>query len=356
MSSSGQKSSATNALPRFVEPAAQRFLGAYENQVYDENGNLRAYPNINQQVAGFDPRTTGAFDTMGGLTPYAQNLVNLDAAQTAGTAQGQYLMPESNPYIRATFNAAADPIAEQFRNSVTPGIMAAAQRSGQMNSSAMDELYGQSEREFGRTLSDLGTKIYGGNYAAERANQLAAQGRLPQVAQNLYAPSLTEAGVGAQYQAQRQAEMDTAYGNEAARAEWPYQLLSGMGSALGQAAGGMGSSVTKTRGGGGFMGSVICTECYRQGLMDERTYMADSMYGAALSEQIVRGYQRFGIPIAKAMRRSRLVTLLITPVALSWGRTMAARVHGQPEKETLLGRFLLKYGVPLCAWLGRDHG
>lgn len=102
------------------------------------------------------------------------------------------------------------------------------------------------------------------------------------------------------------------------------------------------------------LGSVICTALHDFGLMDDDTYAADCIFGGTLPAEVFRGYQRWAIPVAKAMRRSFVLTGLIEPFALSWARTMKAKVEGHPEREERLGIILLRFGIPLCAWLGRE--
>lgn len=107
------------------------------------------------------------------------------------------------------------------------------------------------------------------------------------------------------------------------------------------------------------MGTVICTELHRQKLLDDATYEADCRFGAWLPDEVIRGYHRFGIPIANAMKRSRIVTALVAPLARAWAEEMAARVKAGDRNLTQgegnrFGRFMLKVGVPFCAWLGKE--
>jgi hypothetical protein len=256
--------------------------------------------------------------------------------------------------LQSTYNTAARSLTDQYSMATQPGLMAAAQRAGQFGGSAMDETMALSRYDLGQNLGNLANQIYGQNYQTERDRMMAANQLLPQTIQNMYAPSTALAGVGAQVQQQAQTGMDIAYQNAAQQAEWPFNIMNAYGNALAQAVGGTGQSTTNVTGTRpGFMGSLICTELYRQGLMDDWTYAADTIYGAGMPDEVIRGYQWFARPIVKAMRRSPLITAVIAPIVLSWARTMRARIMGHPENETLLGRFMLKYGVPLAGWLGR---
>lgn len=81
--------------------------------------------------------------------------------QLQNTISGQYLDPATNPYLNQTYDAAA--------RQITPRVNSLFEASGRYGSGAHQGVLGQS-------LADLGTSIYGGNYNAERARQLAAAG------------------------------------------------------------------------------------------------------------------------------------------------------------------------------------
>lgn len=117
------------------------------------------------------------------------------------------------------------------------------------------------------------------------------------------------------------------------------------------------STVSKTKGGGGM--TVICSELYRQGLLDEETYRADQKFGNSVSRETLDGYHWFAIPIARAMRRSKLLTAIIRLPVLAWAKEMRKRVEGNGTivygqgSGSYLGSFILLVGLPLCRWLGR---
>ncbi len=98
-------------------------------------------------------------------------------------------------------------------------------------------------------------------------------------------------------------------------------------------------------GDGGDGGTVLCTEAHRRGWLSDALYAADCAYGATLSSDILRGYHRWAVPLARLMRQSDLVAHALRPLLVAWARHVA----GQP---TLAGS-LLMLGLPLMAWLGR---
>lgn len=351
----GSSQTTAQSLPKWLEPYAKDFIESYDDEAFITNADGSKTPigmpgNLTMQNAGFTPEQQAAFANMTNLTGGAQNLANVGGYNAGATLAGNYLSPESNPYLSGTFDAAARKVTDAYSTATQPGIMAAAQRSGQFGSTAMDEMLQMSRMDLGDSLNNLATGIYGGNYQAERGNQMQAMQQLPQTIGALYSPQTYLAGVGAQQQAQTQAEYDTQYGNAANEAEWPFNILSGFGSALGQAAGGGGTSKTTSSGGGM---SVICTELHRQGIMDDATYEADTKFGESLPTEVVAGYRAWAAPVARAMSKSAVLTALIAPIAMNWAVTMRAKVEGHPEQETRLGRLLLRWGTPICGWIGR---
>jgi hypothetical protein len=351
----GGGSSTTNTtLPAWLQPYAKQFIESYQGQVYDENGNIKSQPSdLTQNVADFTQNQIAAMNNIGALTQGTQGVANTGLNEAAATLSGQYLNPDTNPYLQATYDKAARSVTDQYSNAIAPSLMASAQKSGNFGGSAMDEALAQSRYGLGENLGNLATSIYGGNYQQERGNQLQTLQGLPNTLNAGYIPQNQLLGIGSLQQQQNQSQLDTDYMNALGRSQYPFELLSGFGGALGQAGMGSGESKVKTSGGGGMFGSVICTALHDMGLMDDATYEADTAFGLKLPREVLHGYHLWSIPIANAMRKSFLLTALIEPIALSWAVTMRAKIEGKPENETWLGRQLLRFGVPICGWLGR---
>jgi len=104
---------------------------------------------------------------------------------------------------------------------------------------------------------------------------------------------------------------------------------------------------------GGMFGTVICTELHRQGIMPDDVYEADSAFGASMPAHVMIGYQSWGKHVARAMQKSKTLTRLLTPLGMSTARAMQARIAG--KKEPLLGRIVLKIGIPICSLIGRAY-
>ena len=122
-------------------------------------GNLAGGPALNQAAGG-------SFGNLAG------------GSTLANTAGGSYL--NANPHLDATYNRAANAVTRNFNEGVMPSIDAAMARAGRFGSpGAHGNAVDTAQYNLGRSLTDLGTGIYGGAYGQERGlQQQAAQGLL----------------------------------------------------------------------------------------------------------------------------------------------------------------------------------
>jgi hypothetical protein len=104
-------------------------------------------------------------------------------------------------------------------------------------------------------------------------------------------------------------------------------------------------------GGGG--GSVLCTVAFHKGYLPEHILAADENYGRTkISEDVLKGYQLWGKPLARLMKRSKLVTKIMLPIIKGWAYHMAY-IEGKHDKPNLMGRFLLAVIAPICGIIGK---
>lgn len=231
-------------LPEWLKPFALNFINSYSDLVMP-GGHLKPYPNsLDQTIAGLTPEQQQALGMFPGLTQRTESLSRAGARNIFDTVQGKYLDPTSNPWLRKTYEAAAEPVIASYKYSTAPSTMAAAQRAGQMGGSAYTELEALDRYNLGRNLDELATSIYGQNYSQERGRQIQAQQLLPGAISNLYQPANRMLGVGSFLQGQNQDVMDVNFANALRQEEYPFSLLSGLGAALGQAGGGTGTSTS----------------------------------------------------------------------------------------------------------------
>lgn len=103
-------------------------------------------------------------------------------AQALETINGKYLSPESNPYLGATYDAAANRAAKAYRYGTAPGIDAQFARAGSFGGSAHQQTKDMASFDFGQSLTDMANQMYGENYSRERQNMLNAGSEAQQYA------------------------------------------------------------------------------------------------------------------------------------------------------------------------------
>ncbi len=94
------------------------------------------------------------------------------------TLSGNFLSPESNPFLQAQIAAAQRPLIEQFQDVAMPRLQsqftAAGQRTQPGSSSAFDRAAAIATRGLFNNLGDISTNLTGQNFQAERARQQEA--------------------------------------------------------------------------------------------------------------------------------------------------------------------------------------
>lgn len=99
----------------------------------------------------------------------------------------------------------------------------------------------------------------------------------------------------------------------------------------------------------GNLGTVICTELFRQGLMDRKTFIMDVAYGIAVSKQhpdVYWGYRFVADPIVKSMKKSKAFTHFVSFCLTPWTKHMAGETNA-------IGMFTEKTGFFICGLIGR---
>lgn len=118
--------------------------------------------------------------------PQAGLLANAGANQMQSTIRGDYLSPESNPWLQATFDKAARGLTDQYNYSTMPQLSRAfGNQQAFGGSSAYGEAFGKANQGLATGLADLGTGIYGGNYQSERGRQFTAGAGAPDYAASM---------------------------------------------------------------------------------------------------------------------------------------------------------------------------
>jgi len=161
-----------------------------------------------QGVAGFSPEQMAGQEMIANRAIAGNPLLNQANQQIGRTMQGDYLRPESNPYLQANVNQALGDITRNYQQSVLPSTMAQFQRSGAFGGSAHQEALEGQQRALGSTMGNVASQMYGQNYAQERQNQMAATGMADRYGSAEYQDAMALMGVGDARQQQMQQMID----------------------------------------------------------------------------------------------------------------------------------------------------
>lgn len=137
------------------------------------------------------------------LLPAAQGL-NL------ATMRGQYLDPNSNPFARATVDAANRPLIDNYMQNVAPGNDSRFSLAGRYGSNSHVNAQTQSQDALQRGLAENSAGIYGNIYNTERGYQNAAIGQAPGLAEADYGDIAKLAAAGTTQEGYSQQAIDAA--------------------------------------------------------------------------------------------------------------------------------------------------
>lgn len=101
-------------------------------------------------------------------------------------------------------------------------------------------------------------------------------------------------------------------------------------------------------------GTVICTELYRQGLLTDNVYFADALYGNQQDDDLMTGYRLFGVPLAREMSQSKIITKIVSFFAIPWAQQMAYEMNIN-KKGNLLVKCLMKSLYPVVRLIGKTR-
>lgn len=147
-------------------------------------------------LEGGGPRAPGPF--VAGLTEGEQDLLGrtreqakpsqasqMATQQLSNTLGGDFLSPESNPFLQGTIKAAQRPVIEEFENQVMPRLRSKFTQAGQFiqpeGSSPFDQAAAEAVGGLTRELGDISSEIAGQNFQAERGRQMQASQLAPQI-------------------------------------------------------------------------------------------------------------------------------------------------------------------------------
>lgn len=211
-------------LPDFLQPYAPQYAERVQdvaNLPYNDYGYNRVAPFTEDTLAGMDMARNAA--------NYANPLFDQAQGELSKTMSGAYLSPDSNPYLKGTYDAAAGRMADAYKTGTAAQTNAAAGFGGAFGGSAQQELQGVQNRAFGDSLGQFANNLYGQNYQAERGRQLGAAQAAPGFAGARQAFDFGNANalnsIGQQQQALGQNYLNADYAQFQDANNYPYKQL-----------------------------------------------------------------------------------------------------------------------------------
>lgn len=205
-----------------AKPYYERLYGQAEQAFNATNrapyaGELYAAPNATQQQALDMYRgmagTIGAQHDAAGLYQGVAPVNQL----AQDTISGKYLTPDSNPYIKAAYEATVRPIEQRLTRSILPSIQDQSIAQGAFGGAGNGVQNALATSDFTQQALDVGSRMYDANYQRERQLQMMApqlfaqaQGLVGQADQLSLLPAQLLDQAGSQQQSWEQAALDAA--------------------------------------------------------------------------------------------------------------------------------------------------
>lgn len=237
-----QSTSTVNTGPWSAQAPYLKQAFSEAQSLYNTNKGNKYYSG--ETVAPLNSAQNDALDATIGIGSGVNPGVAAAGQNNAETLSGMYLDPASNPYLRSTYDAAADAVTRQYQTATAPQTAGAFSGAGRYGSGAYQNQVKNNELAFGTSLNNLAANIYGSNYASERDRQLAAAGQAGGINQAQYINPTAALGAGGVRQTQQQ-NVDNA--NMAAYNYNRDQPTNALNSYLGQIQGNYGQSGTTTQ-------------------------------------------------------------------------------------------------------------
>lgn len=212
-----------------IQPQLTQAAGDTQN-LYNQ-GMLAPKAYQGQTYADFSPLQQQAMDLTTQRATNGSPINTANAGLLTDTLNGNYLNPDTNPYLKDTYDQAA--------KSVQGTVNGAFGQAGRYGS-------GLNQQTLGNSLDNLATGIYGQNYQQERSRQAASSALAPQVANQDYTDLSALSNVGSQQQGQSQNAINDAITRFNSATAAPGQNIQNYIGLLNGAGGNYGSSTGTT--------------------------------------------------------------------------------------------------------------
>lgn len=239
------RSTSTSGLPGFQEPYVGSMLSEAK-RLYDSPGPS-FFPG--STVAGFQPA-----ETLG--ANYLQETAARNAQQNdellkpaLGTALTAYQV-DQNPVVQNMAQQATQPIIQQLREEVLPGIKSGAIGAGQIGGSRQGIAEAQGMERAAQQAMNTKAGILANAYSQGLSTLVSGLGMSPALQQNAYAPGMVLAGVGEKERGLEQARIDEQVARHQYEQNLPYQKLMEYANLIKSPFGGTQTSEVSAEGGG----------------------------------------------------------------------------------------------------------
>ncbi len=237
-----QKSEPPKAVQPYLQPYMEKAWNV-SNQAYQPYQGQRVADLTGEQFMGAGMQSAQALNGFQGQNEANNNYQAM--------MRGDYLMPESNPFLQANVNKAMGDITSNYRSGTKPQLDAAMSRSGAFGGSAWMQGVNNNERALADSLGAAANQFYGQNYMNERANQMQGLGMMGAM-QNLgYTDASKLANAGQAFQGYQQQLLDTQYGDWQEAQNYAPKMLDVFGNAMARTMGGGGSTSSQSKAPGG---------------------------------------------------------------------------------------------------------
>jgi hypothetical protein len=190
-------STTTNEPPAYAKPNLE-FAAAEARRFYDDPQYQQGWEG--QTFVDYSPQSLEALQGMEARARAGSDLTRQAQATNLSTMQGNYLNPETNPYLRGNIDFANQSVTDQYRTAVAPQISGNFARSGRYGSGFQQGAISDANTNLLKQLSGNALGMTDANFQRERQNQLAATQLAPTLANQDYTDLQQLQGVGSAYE------------------------------------------------------------------------------------------------------------------------------------------------------------
>lgn len=175
----------------FLQEQFQPYLGQYVNEGKELIANADK---------GVNALSTDAYNQAQGIMPTVANGSYLGLNQLNSTIAGDYMSPDSNPYIGSVLDTMNKKTTDAYQGAVNNNELAAV-RGGIFGGSAYQDMNNKANVALADSLNQNADKTYMANYNTERANQLNTAGNIGAASSGIFGAMDAGGNIGKDYQA-----------------------------------------------------------------------------------------------------------------------------------------------------------